>query len=62
MNERDAVQTAVLVAMFVLALVGYRRLRDAGAESVSDEREPSPSAKDDDSARAPGDAGDRRRS
>jgi hypothetical protein len=41
--NRDTVQTAALVVLMVLALVGYRKLRDAGAASIPDDRSPPPS-------------------
>jgi hypothetical protein len=38
-NQRDLIQTIVLVVMFVGGLAIYRRLRDAGAASVDDGRD-----------------------
>jgi hypothetical protein len=43
--SRDDLQIAALVMMLVLGLAAYRRLRDAGAASVPDERPPEPPKK-----------------
>jgi len=42
MNPREIVQIVVLVVLFVGTLTVYRRLRDAGAASVDDRRDPPP--------------------
>jgi hypothetical protein len=38
----DTVQIVALAVMMILAAAGYRRLRDAGAAAIPDERAPPP--------------------